>query len=54
MSVGAVVSLINGADGEWDAEVVEAGKKGGILLCQTQTKPLQMPPDVWLVFASIR
>lgn len=54
LSVGAVVSLINGADGEWDAEVVEVGKKGGILLCQTQTKPLQMPPDVWLVFAPIR
>ncbi|MEN8896402.1 MAG: 16S rRNA (uracil(1498)-N(3))-methyltransferase [Yoonia sp.] len=54
LGAGAVVSLINGADGEWDAEVVEAGKKGGILLCQTQTKPLQMPPDVWMVFAPIR
>ncbi len=54
LPVGAVVSLINGKDGEWDAKVVEAGKKGGILLCQSQTQPLQTPPDVWLVFAPIR
>lgn len=54
LGAGTVVSLINGADGEWDAEVVEAGKKAGMLLCQSQTKPLQMPPDVWLLFAPIR
>jgi len=54
LAVGGVVSLINGADGEWDAEIIEVGKKGGILLCRTQTKTLQMPPDVWLVFAPIR
>lgn len=51
---GAVLSLINGADGEWDASVEKAGKKGGILLCQAQTAPLQMPPDLWLLFAPIR
>ncbi len=51
---GTVLSLINGADGEWDAAVVKAGKKGGVLVCQAQTKPLQMPPDLWLMFAPIR
>ena len=51
---GAVLSLINGADGEWDASVEKAGKKGGILLCQIQTRPLQPPPDLWLLFAPIR
>ncbi|MFT5065525.1 MAG: 16S rRNA (uracil1498-N3)-methyltransferase [Yoonia sp.] len=54
LAAGTVVSVINGADGEWDAQVVEAGKKNGVLLCQSQTKPLQMPPDVWLLFAPIR
>ena len=54
LGTGTVVSLINGADGEWDGEVVEAGKKSGVLLCQSQTKPLQMPPNVWLLFAPIR
>ena len=51
---GTVISLINNADGEWDAQVVKAGKKGGVLVCQVQTKPLKMPPDLWLLFAPIR
>ncbi|MEL6681436.1 MAG: 16S rRNA (uracil(1498)-N(3))-methyltransferase [Pseudomonadota bacterium] len=51
---GAILSLINGADGEWDAAVAEAGKKRGVLVCQTQTAPLRMPPDMWLIFAPIR
>ncbi|WP_108386358.1 16S rRNA (uracil(1498)-N(3))-methyltransferase [Yoonia sediminilitoris] len=54
LPVGAVLSLINSADGEWDAEVVEASKKGGVLVCRAQTRPLQMPPDLWLLFAPIR
>jgi len=54
LAAGAVVSLINGKSGEWDAQVIEAGKKGGMLLCQTQTRPHQIPPDVWLMFAPIR
>lgn len=54
LAVGAVLSLFNGRDGEWDAEVAEAGKKGGSLLCTEQTRPLQMPPDLWLLFAPIK
>ncbi len=54
MADGTVLSLINGRDGEWDAEVIEAGKKGGILMCRVQTRPLLMPPDLWLLFAPIR
>ncbi len=54
LAEGTVLSLINGRDGEWDAEVVKAGKKGGILQCAVQTAPLQMPPDLWLMFAPIR
>ncbi len=54
LPVGAVLSLINGKDGEWDAEVAEAGKKGGVLVCRAQTQALQMPPDLWLLFAPIR
>lgn len=51
---GDVISLINGQDGEWDARVEAAGKKRGVLLCQAQTAPLQVPPDLWLLFAPIR
>jgi 16S rRNA (uracil1498-N3)-methyltransferase len=51
---GAVLTLINGLDGAWDASVTEAGKKGGVLTCQDQTAPQQMPPDLWLMFAPIK
>ena len=54
LDAGAVLSLINSRDGEWDAEVVQAGKKGGVLVCLSQTRPLQTPPDLWLLFAPIR
>ncbi len=54
MPVGAVLSLINGVDGEWDASVLEAGKRGGLLGCGAQTRPLQLPPDLWLLFAPIK
>ncbi len=52
--VGAKVALFNGRDGEWLAEVVEAGKRAGLLACVSQAKPLQMPPDLWLCFAPIK
>lgn len=54
LAVGAGVLLFNGRDGEWLAQVAEAGKRGGVLLCEAQTRPLQMPPDLWLVFAPIK
>ena len=54
LDAGGVLSLINSRDGEWDAEVVQAGKKGGVLVCRAQTRPLQAPPDLWLLFAPIR
>jgi 16S rRNA (uracil1498-N3)-methyltransferase len=54
LQTGAVISLFNGRDGEWDGEVIEAGKRGGVLACREQTRPLQMPPDLWLLFAPIK
>lgn len=53
-SVGDVISVFNGTDGEWAAEVVEAGKRKGVLVCQLQTQPQQNPPDLWLLFAPIK
>ncbi len=52
--LGGAVALFNGVDGEWQAEVTEAGKRGGTLTCVVQSKPLQMPPDLWLLFAPIK
>ncbi|MES2435592.1 MAG: 16S rRNA (uracil(1498)-N(3))-methyltransferase [Pseudomonadota bacterium] len=51
---GAAVALFNGRDGEWRAEIAEAGKRGGILICTDQTAPLRLPPDLWLAFAPIK
>lgn len=53
-AVGAQVLLFNGRHGEWLAEVVQAGKRKGLLTCTEQTAPLHMPPDLWLIFAPIK
>ena len=54
MAVGGQVKLFNGTDGEWLADVAQAGKRAGVLTCFEQTKSLQMPPDLWLLFAPIK
>ena len=51
---GAAVALFNGRDGEWRAVVAEAGKRGGLVIPETQTAPLRLPPDLWLIFAPIK
>ncbi|MBD3787481.1 MAG: 16S rRNA (uracil(1498)-N(3))-methyltransferase [Sphingomonadales bacterium] len=53
-AVGARIALFNGRDGEWTAEVVEAGKKRGVLACLEQAAPQLDPPDLWLMFAPIK
>ncbi|WP_151718242.1 16S rRNA (uracil(1498)-N(3))-methyltransferase [Gemmobacter serpentinus] len=53
-AVGDAVLLFNGRDGEWRAEVVEASKRRGVLVCRAQTRPLQVPPDLWLCFAPVK
>ncbi len=48
------VLLFNGRDGEFLAEVALANKKNGVLRCLEQTGSVQMPPDLWLLFAPIK
>ncbi|MCE5974706.1 16S rRNA (uracil(1498)-N(3))-methyltransferase [Sinirhodobacter sp. WL0062] len=52
--LGARVALFNGRDGEWTAEVAEAAKKRGTLVCLGQAAPQLNPPDLWLIFAPIK
>ncbi len=54
MTVGGAVALFNGHDGEWQAEIVETGKRGGLLRATRQSAALQLPPDLWLLFAPIK
>jgi 16S rRNA (uracil1498-N3)-methyltransferase len=54
LAVGAAVLLFNGRDGEWRATLAEAGKRNAIAICDTRTRPLHLPPDLWLLFAPIK
>jgi 16S rRNA (uracil1498-N3)-methyltransferase len=54
LSEGDPVLLFNGHAGEWRAVIESAGKRGGSLLAETQTRPQQNPPDLWLLFAPIK
>lgn len=54
LSVGQRVAVFNGQQGEWQAEIVTTGKRGGTVRCLTPSAPQRMPPDIWLVFAPIK
>ena len=54
LGVGDGVLVFNGRDGEWLAEVAEAGKRAGLLAVRDRTAPLQAPPDLWLLFAPVK
>ena len=51
---GDAIRVFNGRDGEWQARVTEAGKRGGTLACEARTAPQYDPPDLWLMFAPIK
>jgi 16S rRNA (uracil1498-N3)-methyltransferase len=52
--VGSEVLVFNGRDGEWLARVEAAGRRGGTLLCLTQTRAQGQAPDLWLLFAPVK
>jgi 16S rRNA (uracil1498-N3)-methyltransferase len=54
LAEGAELLVFNGRDGEWRAEVAEAGKRRGVLAVREKTAPQRIPPDLWLAFAPIR
>ena len=54
LGAGDLVSLFNGADGEWQAEIAPTGKKTCDLNVITQTRPQHASPDVWLLFAPVK
>ena len=54
LGLGDMVALFNGRDGEWQAEFSKIGKRGGELICTTQSSTQYDPPDLWLLFAPIK
>jgi 16S rRNA (uracil1498-N3)-methyltransferase len=51
---GNRVLLFNGRDGEWLAEIAQAGKRGVTAKCLTQTEAQSDGPDIWLAFAPVK
>jgi 16S rRNA (uracil1498-N3)-methyltransferase len=54
MGLGEAVLVFNGADGEWIAHLGSASKKGGEVVCVSQTKPQDRLPNLWLLFAPVK
>jgi 16S rRNA (uracil1498-N3)-methyltransferase len=54
LSVGDAILVFNGKDGEWQTEIEAGNKKSATLKCIQETKALQEPPDVWLLFTPIK
>jgi len=54
LSTGAEILVFNGRDGEWLAEIAEAGKRRGTLLCRDRLRAPAPPPDLWLLFAPLK
>ncbi len=53
-AAGDSVRPFNGADGEWRAEIVEAGKKAVRLRCVERLRPQVSVPDLHLLFAPVK
>jgi 16S rRNA (uracil1498-N3)-methyltransferase len=51
---GDRISLFNGRDGEWLAEVKETAKRTCTVECTVRIEPQSEVPDLWLVFAPVK
>ncbi len=54
LKIGDPLSLFNGQDGEWRAEVADTGKRGCTLSIGAQTRPQHLPPDLELIVALVK
>ncbi len=54
LATGDTVSVFNGRDGEWRADVAEWGKKSGTLLCGEQTREQTPQPRLRYLFAPLK
>jgi 16S rRNA (uracil1498-N3)-methyltransferase len=54
LGLGDRLTVFNGVDGAWLAEVTATSKRTGQLTALSQSAPQVLPPDVWLLFAPIK
>ena len=53
-AVGDAVTLFNGRDGEFEAEIAAIDKRGASLFTKKQRRAQNSGPDVWLCFAPLK
>jgi len=51
---GDRVRLFNGSDGEWEAHILDLGRRGARCVVERQTLPQRDEPDLWLAFALLK
>src|ERR1051325_2918606 len=51
---GDHLSLFNGRDGEWGAQIARITKRDCVLICETRIQSQRDVPDIWLAFAPIK
>jgi 16S rRNA (uracil1498-N3)-methyltransferase len=54
LGAGDAILVFNGRDGEWRAEVAEAGKRGAILTVRRPMRPQEDGPDIDYLFAPLK
>jgi 16S rRNA (uracil1498-N3)-methyltransferase len=54
VKLGIKITLFNGRDGEWMAEVIKAGKGKALVTVRQQLKPQPSAPDLWYLFAPLK
>jgi 16S rRNA (uracil1498-N3)-methyltransferase len=54
LGAGDTVLLFNGRDGEWRAELAEAGKRGTSLAVRRRMRPQEAGPDLDYLFAPLK
>lgn len=54
LGAGAGVRVFNGRDGEWDAQLVDVGKRSASLTITAQRRGQASVPDVHLLFAPLK
>jgi 16S rRNA (uracil1498-N3)-methyltransferase len=54
LGAGDFILLFNGRDGEWQAEIAEAGRRGATLTVRRRTRPQEAGPDIDYLFAPLK
>ena len=54
LAIGAEVTLFNGRDGEYLAEITDSGKHSMTVKLMKQSRLQSDDPDIWLIFAPIK